>query len=212
MSTSPHIVGGASAAVLPKADRSTYAAMPAIRPLAGFDSKNKRAFFIPRSLLEVPPQLLQTVLLRLDYWLAKHRPLSTSTSAFEDTDAGPVEKSLCALGFLELLTELRVVFLQDSVFLRDHYQLHLIWDLPVFYTPQYGQFATDLRAAVERAKADDPADLRIQAVLPDLAAQMQSHSQDVGAKIVQMQHTLETSVATKADMVVARSSARWPPR
>lgn len=173
--------------------------MQAIRPLAGFDPESRHSFFIPRSLLQPPLALQQMIFPELDRWLTDHFNAASSDRI--------VEASATARGFLKLLHQLRIVFLQDSVWDREDYpQLRLLWELPVFQSPLYETFATDLRAVVERAQIDDPAQLRLQAVLPDLAAQIDGRTNEVASRVVQLQHYVETQVPTRADVGVIMSA------
>jgi hypothetical protein len=105
----------------------THLPREALRTLAGF-TKDAGQFYLVRSTVMPPEELLVKVFPRVDYWLeriSKEEVLESSTAAD---------------GFLNLLVQMRVVFLQDSVILKQKFPDHLLWFDPLFQDELYLQF------------------------------------------------------------------------
>ncbi|KAG2214157.1 hypothetical protein INT45_002647 [Circinella minor] len=77
----------------------------AMRALAGFYSQKAGAFWLPRSAVDPPQELQRLIFPKIEYW----------ENMFE---RGAVQKDLAGPNFLVLLKYLRIVFLQDSVVLK----------------------------------------------------------------------------------------------
>ena len=61
-----------------------------------------------------------------------------------------VKQDKAAAAFLELMMWLRRVLLQDSVYLKDEFPDHPIFQDPLFRTPNYTQWAAELKAGAEQ--------------------------------------------------------------
>ena len=79
-----------------------------MRGIADFDPDYPGSYFLPRATVVPPPSLQQCVWPALDGWRAAHMQLSGTREV--------VEPNLAAGAFLELLSKLREVFLQVSMF------------------------------------------------------------------------------------------------
>jgi len=91
----------------------------AMRVLAGFN-KDPGNYFLRRDCRDPPISLQCQIYPSIDEMLQRH----------EEEDG--VEINLAAIGFLKLLKELRIIFIQDSVELRERYPDHPIWRLDLF--------------------------------------------------------------------------------
>lgn len=99
----------------------------ALRTLAGF-TREAGQFYLPRAVVYPCTELRRKVFPWVDHWR-------------ERLDSGDVEQSsLAADGFLKLLEQLRVVFLQDSVLMKKQYPHHFVWKDPLFQDPLYEEF------------------------------------------------------------------------
>ena len=115
----------------------------ALRASAGFDPLS-RSYFVPRSTVLPPPELVAMVWPQLDTWIAK----------FSEPAVSGVDENLAAGAWLELMQWLRVVLLQDAVFLRKLFPSHPIFKDPLFSTPYFEDFA----ATVIRIDVEAPVD------------------------------------------------------
>ncbi len=123
-----------------------------MRGMAGFQSEYSGTYFIARSQVEPPKELLQLIFPKLDFWM------QTTTT------------DIATKGFLSLLAHLRLVFLQDSVLLRADYPQHSLWNLEVFKHPQYTSFAIDVLAHLN--DDDKDMDSQIRLAIPILRQQV----------------------------------------
>jgi len=88
-------------------------------------------------------------------------------------DAKPIaQRDVATTTFMGLLLWLRIVLLQDAVFLREKFPSLPLWLHAPFNTPLFEDFAKRLRH--EGLHGRDPIAVRIANVVPDIARQMQS--------------------------------------
>ena len=73
---------------------------------------------------------------------------------------------MAAIGFLRLLLELRSIFIQDSVLLRQVMPEHLIFNHPFFGSPGFKAFEETMLRSL--AADQSPAEQRLQTVMPFL--------------------------------------------
>ena len=66
-------------------------------------------------------------------------PSGTASQEQEDRD------DIAAQGFLQLLNQLRIILLQDSVLLQAQFPRHSMWDDPIFAREDYTTFAEQIR-------------------------------------------------------------------
>lgn len=112
-----------------------------MRALAGFDPSDTRSYFVPRATIKPPRKLLCQIWPELDAWI----------TAFKNPEESGVETTMAADGFLELLTWLREVVLQDAVDMRKHFPTHPIFREPVFHTAEFESFAELVTKVCEEA-------------------------------------------------------------
>lgn len=139
--------------------------MGAIRTIAGFNGSEELSFWIPRDMLELPKELLEQIYPGLDNPYSGPGVEAIGVGPHEDTEH-----------LVEFLRYLRRVFLQDSVFLKDRWPHLGIWELPLFATPSYLSFATQLRHAVDEARGrlNPTVDTRLNLVAPMIKAAIEA--------------------------------------
>ena len=122
-----------------------------MRALSGF-SPTSANYFLPRGTIYVPPSLQKKIFAPLN------------SMAYPEDVAGN--------GFIKLMQKLRIVLLQDSIFLIDAYRGHPVWKHAVWKSDEYLQFKRD---SLERLSGlEDPRDLQVEAALPRVCEVMQS--------------------------------------
>ena len=89
-----------------------------MRGMAGFDPKHPGTYHIARAAVTLSSELLSSFWPSLDKWL-KH--------SFVD---------IATIQFVRLLDYLRVVYLQDSVLLRQKFPQHPLWNHRLFSLPE----------------------------------------------------------------------------
>jgi hypothetical protein len=114
-----------------------------MRSSAGFDPDWSGSYFLPRDTVKPPPALLRHIWPDLDTWKEVH-----------DSASLAVEPNKAAGAFLELLSWLREVLLQDAVFLRKHYPQHPVFRDPVFRSREFAAFAAQVEDACRTAEED----------------------------------------------------------
>ncbi|KAL3675821.1 hypothetical protein R1sor_025769 [Riccia sorocarpa] len=212
-------LGGASEAQIRRLGRWNHQTMEncyltslpreAMRTLAGF-SPSQGQFFLSRMAVTPPSQLTSKLFPQVEYWLSK-------------LEVGDCEQSIAAGGFLHLLKLLRIVILQDSVFLRIRHPTHPVWKHCVFSDPSYISFAEQLSVAV--ANQVDPAELQLQRAMPIMTDRISSLHEDLtnkfnGVELRLSQQTeelrglksrLEDIMNGNAEMrLCARFDMNWP--
>ncbi|KAL3702058.1 hypothetical protein R1sor_020080 [Riccia sorocarpa] len=212
-------LGGASEAQIRRLGRWNHQTMEncyltslpreAMRTLAGF-SPSQGQFFLSRMAVTPPSQLTSKLFPQVEYWLSK-------------LEVGDCEQSIAAGGFLHLLKLLRIVILQDSVFLRIRHPTHPVWKHGVFSDPSYISFAEQLSVAV--ANQVDPAELQLQRAMPIMTDRISSLHEDLtnkfnGVELRLSQQTeelrglksrLEDIMNGNAEMrLCARFDMNWP--
>ena len=123
-----------------------------MRGMAGFQPEHGGAYFIARAQVEPPSELVLLIFSKLNHWLQ------------QPTD------DIATKQFLKLLNYLRVVFLQDSVILRNRYPTHSLWHHKVFKHPLYLTFAANVIARLDDKDRD--MNSQIQLAIPLLGQQV----------------------------------------
>jgi hypothetical protein len=133
----------------------------AIKALAGFDINFQANYYLPRAKEEPSEELARQVWPWLDGWRRQ----------FEE---GTNEPDLAGQGFLNLLTSLRTVVLQDAILLRRRFPSHPIWCDPLFTTPEYTEFAERVAAGLQGDP--EPHLMQIEQANPLVASELQTLS------------------------------------
>ena len=152
---------------------------PFVRGMAGFAPATMGNYYLPRAKVLPPTSLVHAVWPWVDQWLTWFAP-HTDPAPYDlpALDGGDSERDdLAGQGFLRLLKELRTILLQDSVLLRKEFPQHPIWQHPVFAREDYLAFVKELQQSL--AIPEPPEELRIQAVLPDIATKLKNSHEDI---------------------------------
>jgi hypothetical protein len=143
-----------------------------MRSSADFDPDWSGSYFLPRSTIKPPPALLRGIWPDLDTWKEVHDKASLA-----------VEPNRAAGAFLELLSWLREVLLQDAVFLRKLYPHHPLFRDSIFTSQEFASFATQVEDAC-RAADEDSYVTTIERVIPAVAEKLRSlQSQQLAATV-----------------------------
>ncbi|KAE8964038.1 hypothetical protein PR001_g29185 [Phytophthora rubi] len=138
----------------------------AMRSLAGF-SPDRRSFYLERAAL-VPPDSLQREVFPF---------VENYMTAYTKQSAPHVATG----GFLNLLSYLRVVVLQDAVLLRELHPAHKLWGHPLFRTNAFTEFSEALKAKM--LVDQSPQTMRLNEVVPDLMDHLKQQHQQTLAHI-----------------------------
>ena len=154
--------------------------MKGILTAAGY-SDGIRSYFLPRAVLEPPLELTQLVFPDLDKWIA----LQKAGKKFDH--------SLSAINLMNQLLFLRVVLLQDAVFLKrnDEWKDLELWNDAVFCSEQFKAFEIKLLDASAKAKV--PEEALLQHVVPALISHTEAYFRIIVAgqkEINQMGHEI----------------------
>jgi hypothetical protein len=148
----------------------------AMRTLAGFEPA-KGSYFLARAHADPPLGLQEKVFPQIQGW-------QTSLNA------GECEQTIAAGGFLELLQYLRVVLLQDAVFMIDWMPSHPMWQHPLFCSSEFQQYRQESKRVV--SEMDDPSEQQLQKAMPILQAKVDGVHHDLKASILEMNSSLQT--------------------
>lgn len=134
-----------------------------MRSLAGFGHSRPESYYIARDCLRPPQSLCRKIFPDLEYWKGEYA-------------AGRTEKSLSAESLFDLFEFLRIVFLQDSVILRQKLQ-HQIFDSSIFHDPEFIDYERRLLSTIGGI-VEDPTETRVNDVIPDVMDLIRSFTQE----------------------------------
>lgn len=167
----------------------THLPLEFVRVMAGFKPQ-PGDFYLPRATVEPPLSLVRSLWPWVDQWQAwfgqnwdENNVNPLGGSSYEELhlkDLSPAEEDrddLAGQGFLRLLKELRTIILQDSVLLRREFPDHPVWKDPLFVRDDYLRFTQEVELAV--ADVEEPIDLRIRNVVPDIASRLDLSREDI---------------------------------
>jgi hypothetical protein len=103
------------------------------------------------------------------------------------------EANMAAQGFLHLLGELRIAFLQDSVLLRRRHPSHPIWQHAVFRHPAYAPFEQAVLDAVKET-AIEPAEVVLRKTVPLVAERINTLSANVRTVLTEGHRELSSQI------------------
>ena len=152
-----------------------------VRSIAGFQPAGHGDYFIPRAMVEPPKSVVRLVWPWVDEALtwfdSNEPPLPPSGGAGgDDRDLDADECDLAGKGFLRLLVQLRTILLQDSIFFRNEFPQHPLWNDPVFRNRDYLSFARELELSVAQ-NVEEPQDVLIRRALPLFAERLTAFEQ-----------------------------------
>jgi Centromere DNA-binding protein complex CBF3 subunit, domain 2 len=135
----------------------------AMRGLAGFPLA-AGSFYLPRAQVMPSIALQQMIFPATDSWCHQF-----ATGKVEQMD-------MAGQGFLQLLCDLRIILLQDSILLRQSFPEHPLWQHPVFSSEEYNQFE---RLATDSDPEIEPEELLLQRTVPLIAERLQMANSNI---------------------------------
>lgn len=84
---------------------------------------------------------------------------------------------MAAQGFLQLLNQLRIILLQDSVLLQAQFPRHSMWDDPIFAREDYSALAEQIRQSL--LCAETPQEIQLRETLPIVADRPSVFQKDI---------------------------------
>jgi hypothetical protein len=129
-----------------------------IRATADFDPDWPGSYYIPRASVIPPPSLAATVWPEVKSWKAR-------------LESREVEQNKAAGAFLELLSWLCLVLLQDAPFLMAEFPDHPIFESSVFRSLEFSIFAARIRDA-SRDIQEDPHSIAIEKAIPAVSEKL----------------------------------------
>ncbi|KAF1330533.1 Short-chain dehydrogenase, partial [Globisporangium splendens] len=138
----------------------------AMRSLAGFPTKGG-SYWLARGCVTPCDELQRMV----------YRDLEKAEADFEKRET----REIAAGGFIGMLHDLRVIFLQDSVLLRRQFRDHPIWQDPLFLSPEYRAFENEVIAKVPSAEALQ--DKTLESAIPLVATALKAGFESVHGKL-----------------------------
>jgi hypothetical protein len=115
----------------------------------------------------------------VDSWLARYDASITSHRSF--ADGGLDDCDIAGKQFLDLLAWLRITMLQDAAVLQYQFPLFPLWQHPVFCGLDWRRFADEVLVA--HNMAEEPMDMRIRKVLPELEEAVRSTREVILARV-----------------------------
>jgi hypothetical protein len=161
-----------------------------MRVAAGF-SRTAGNYHLRRAAVPPPAALERRIWPWVDSWLARYDASIVSNRSF--ADGGLDDCDIAGKQFLDLLTWLRITMLQDAAVLQQQFPLFPLWQHPIFCCPDWRRFADDVLVA--HNTAEEPIDMRIRRVLPDLEEAVRSTREAVLARVDL--HSAHTNLALR---------------
>ncbi|KAI8888228.1 hypothetical protein K501DRAFT_128240, partial [Backusella circina FSU 941] len=114
-----------------------------------------------------------------------------------------VEKDKSGPLFLNLLQELRIVFLQDSVVLKNKYPSYYLWSCAIFGTDLYRAYENQLLQAICNHSAPFHTSQMVQMSLPEMTAAIQAGFGSLSVQIKAYREDLEAYHKVQMNRVTA---------
>ena len=161
-----------------------------MRTMAGH-LPQKGCFEILRASATPPDHLLSMIWPELDHWQGRFGPAATQIN------------DLAAMGLTNLLTYLREVILQDSVYLMKRYPKSAVWNHPVFQHEDYRQFTREASALIQQdEQGEKPSQVALLAqAMPVLTDYLQSIDTRNEARIAKLKADLQTTMASQTSQL-----------
>jgi len=106
-----------------------------MRVMAGFTVQQGQ-FYLSRSAIDPPEELCRTIFPELDAW--NDRLMAKQMN--EGTSGDPMQVTVAAKAFFQLLFMLRITIVQDSVFMMDKFPNHPLWQNAIFSNPLFLEY------------------------------------------------------------------------
>lgn len=150
-----------------------------LRSMAGFQPDAIGNYYLPRAKIQPPDSLVRALWPWIDQWLAWFQsndptnkpPSGAASQEQEDRD------DIAAQGFLQLLNQLRIILLQDSVLLQAQFPGHSMWDDPIFAREDYTTFAEQIRQSL--LCTETPQEIQLRQTLPIIADRLSVLQKDI---------------------------------
>lgn len=149
-----------------------------MRVAAGF-SRTAGNYHLHRAAVLPPAALQRRIWPWVDGWLTRYDASIVSSRSF--ADGGLDDCDIAGKQFLDLLGWLRTTMLQDAAVLQQQFPLFPLWQHPIFCGPDWRRFADAVLAA--HNTTEEPMDLRVRRVLPDLEESLRSTREAVLARV-----------------------------
>jgi hypothetical protein len=149
-----------------------------MRVAAGF-SRAAGNYHLHRAAVLPPAALERRIWPWVDGWLARYDASIVSSRSF--ADGGLDDCDIAGKQFLDLLAWLRITMLQDAAVLQQQFPLFPLWQHPIFCGPDWRRFADAVLVA--HNTAEEPMDMRVRRVLPDLEETVRSTREAVLARV-----------------------------
>ena len=138
-----------------------------MRATADFDPDWPGSYYIPRATILPPPSLAAAVWPEVESWKAR-------------LESGEAEQNKAAGAFLELLSWLRLVLLQDAPFLLAEFPDHPVFESPIFHSLEFSIFAARVRE-VNRDIQEDPHSIAIEKAMPAVSGKLRTLATQLAA-------------------------------
>ncbi|KAG2224220.1 hypothetical protein INT45_001338 [Circinella minor] len=116
--------------------------------------------------------------------------------------------SIAADGFLQMLRQLSIVFLQDSVPFQKLYSRLSIWNAPLFQDLQYIMFKNKLTRSMNEGST--PQDLTLQMAMPLMHDYVHAMHTYVSARLASLTHNMEQQAQCTSQFLDDLLSGRVP--
>ncbi|KAJ5605348.1 short-chain dehydrogenase [Penicillium lagena] len=136
--------------------------------MAGFQPEAIGNYYLPRAKIQPPDSLVRALWPWIDQWLAWFNSNDPTNEPPPSEATGPEDRDdMAAQGFLQLLNQLRIILLQDSVLLQAQFPQHSMWDDPIFAREDYTTFAEQIRQSL--LCTETPQEIQLRQTLPIIA-------------------------------------------
>ncbi|KAJ5142583.1 short-chain dehydrogenase [Penicillium bovifimosum] len=152
-----------------------------LRSMAGHQPDAIGNYRLPWAKVQPPDSLIRALWPWIDQWLAwfqsndptNEPPSGSTTPSLEQED----RDDMAAQGFLQLLSQLRIVLLQDSVLLQAEFPGHSMGEDPVFAREDYKIFAGQVRQSL--VSTETPQEIQLRQTLPIIADRLSILQKDI---------------------------------
>lgn len=166
----------------------SFTSKAACLEFAGFGKGDEH--YIARDILEVPDDLQTMIFPWVDALLDKIQAVRERRERGEDVSDSEIDDGLAARSFLLLVRWMRVIIIQDSVFLMRRYPRHQLWLHDLFTCESYKEYAAKQLEVTRAASVDDPNTNRLDKVAPHISSTIRTWGQEIHTKMNSIESTL----------------------
>uniref|UniRef100_A0A093XJK8 High-osmolarity-induced transcription protein 1 n=1 Tax=Talaromyces marneffei PM1 TaxID=1077442 RepID=A0A093XJK8_TALMA len=166
-----------------------------LRTMAGFRPGDHKNYYLPRATITPPESLVRALWPWVDAWLIWFQQEDTCIKDIDPildlppqpplVQAGKQQidsNDLAAQGFLKLLQQLRIILLQDAVFLQIEMPSHSMWKHSLFQRSDFKAFAQELLQSIRTTQT--PYEIQLQQSMPAIAD-----------RIINTEHSLQQTMS-----------------